>query len=80
MRSSLGNDFATLKGKQIMSLKKQYLKSKPLCKVTFRLNAEAAQDAKEAALIAFLADAMIMGKTFRVNDREVYLGKLSLAI
>jgi anhydro-N-acetylmuramic acid kinase len=36
-------------------------------------------DAKEAALIAFLADAMIMGKTFRVNDREVSLGKLSLA-
>ena len=37
-------------------------------------------DAKEAALIAFLADAMIMGKKFRVNDREVSLGKLSLAI
>jgi anhydro-N-acetylmuramic acid kinase len=37
-------------------------------------------DAKEAALIAFLADAMIMGKTFHVNDREVSLGKLSLAV
>ena len=56
MRSSLGNDFATLKGKHIMSLKKQYLKSKPLCKVTFRLNAEAAQDAEEAALCGDFTD------------------------
>ncbi|QDG35140.1 glycoside hydrolase [Alteromonas mediterranea] len=39
-----------------MSLKKQYLKSKPLCKVTFRLNAEAAQDAKEAALCGDFTD------------------------
>jgi len=36
-------------------------------------------DAKEAALIAFLADAMIVGKTFLVNNRNVSLGKLSLA-
>ena len=36
-------------------------------------------DAKEAALIAFLADAMIVGKTFQVNNRNVSLGKLSLA-
>ena len=33
-----------------MSLKKQYLKSKPVCKVTFRLNAEAAGEAKNAEL------------------------------
>jgi len=39
-----------------MSLKKQYLKTKPLCKVTFRLNAEAAQDAKEAALCGDFTD------------------------
>ena len=49
-------DFATLKGKHTMSLKKQYLKSKPLCKVTFRLNAEAAQDVKEAALCGDFTD------------------------
>lgn len=48
--------FATLKGKHIMSLKKQYLKSKPLCKVTFRLNAEAAGDAQEAALCGDFTD------------------------
>ncbi len=36
-------------------------------------------DAKEAALIAFLADGMIVGKKFLVNNREVSLGKLSLS-
>lgn len=36
-------------------------------------------DAKEAALIAFLADAMIVGKKFLVNKREISLGKLSLS-
>lgn len=35
-------------------------------------------DAKEAVLIAFLADGMIVGKKFLVNNREVSLGKLSL--
>jgi 1,4-alpha-glucan branching enzyme len=39
-----------------MSLKKQYLKSKPLCKVTFRLDAEAARDAKEAELCGDFTD------------------------
>lgn len=34
-----------------MSLKKQYLKSKPLCKVTFRLAANEAGDAKTVKLI-----------------------------
>ena len=29
-----------------MSIKKQYLKSRPICKVTFRVNKEAAGDAK----------------------------------
>lgn len=34
-----------------MSLKKQYLKSKPICKVTFRLSAEEAKNANEASLV-----------------------------
>lgn len=34
-----------------MSLKKQYLKSKPVCKVTFRLNAEEAKNAASARLV-----------------------------
>jgi len=34
-----------------MSLKKQYLKSKPLCKVTFRLNADEAHNASKARLV-----------------------------
>lgn len=34
-----------------MSIKKQYLKSKPVCKVTFRINAEEAKNAAEAKLV-----------------------------
>ena len=34
-----------------MSLKKQYLKSKPVCKATFRLSAEKANNADEASLV-----------------------------
>lgn len=34
-----------------MSLKKQYLKSKPVCKVTFRLNAREANKAGTARLV-----------------------------
>lgn len=34
-----------------MSLKKQYLKSKPVCKVTFRLKAEEAGNASSARLV-----------------------------
>ena len=34
-----------------MSLKKQYLKSKPVCKVTFRLSANEAHAAKSAKLV-----------------------------
>ena len=34
-----------------MSLKKQFLKSRPVCKVTFTLPAEAAGDAKQAHLV-----------------------------
>ncbi|GEA10799.1 1,4-alpha-glucan-branching protein [Alteromonas sp. KUL49] len=40
----------------IMSLKKQYLKSKPVCKVTFRLNAEEAQNAGTASLVGDFTD------------------------
>ena len=36
-------------------------------------------DAKEAALIAYLADAFITGKTFEVASRQVSLGKLSFS-
>ena len=39
-----------------MSLKKQYLKSKPVCKVTFRLPAEAARNAKSVKLIGDFND------------------------
>lgn len=34
-----------------MSLKKQYLKSRPVCKVTFRVNKDATQDAKKIFLV-----------------------------
>lgn len=34
-----------------MSLKKQFLKSKPLCKVTFSVDAELIEGAKEVALL-----------------------------
>lgn len=34
-----------------MSLKKQYLKTKPVCKVTFRLNAKEVGEAKTARLV-----------------------------
>lgn len=34
-----------------MSLKKQFLKSKPICKVTFRLPSEAAETAKKVVLV-----------------------------
>ncbi|MER2491249.1 isoamylase early set domain-containing protein [Catenovulum sediminis] len=34
-----------------MSLKKQFLKSKPVCKVTFRLTAEQAQQSDEVFLV-----------------------------
>jgi 1,4-alpha-glucan branching enzyme len=34
-----------------MALTKQYLKSKPICKVTFSLPAEAVADSKEVALV-----------------------------
>ncbi len=34
-----------------MALTKQYLKSKPVCKVTFSLPAEAVNDSKEVALV-----------------------------
>lgn len=34
-----------------MSLSKKYLKSKPICKVTFRLPKEAAPSAKKVALV-----------------------------
>ena len=34
-----------------MSLKKQFLKSKPVCKVTFTINADTIADGKEVALL-----------------------------
>lgn len=39
-----------------MSLKKQYLKSKPVCKVTFKLSAEEAKSAESAKLIGDFND------------------------
>lgn len=35
-------------------------------------------EAKEAALMAFLGNALVIGKTFQVNGNEVSLGKVSL--
>ena len=69
-------DFATLKGKHTMSLKKQYLKSKPLCKVTFRLNAEAAQDVKEAALCGDFTD----WKTQPLTMKKLKSGDFTLTV
>lgn len=34
-----------------MSIKKQYLKSKPVCKVTFKVDAEAANNATQISLV-----------------------------
>jgi 1,4-alpha-glucan branching enzyme len=34
-----------------MAIKKQYLKSKPVCKVTFRIPGEVAKDYKSASLV-----------------------------
>lgn len=39
-----------------MSLKKQYLKSTPVCKVTFRLPAEAAKDARKVSIVGDFND------------------------
>ncbi|MCF7804648.1 MAG: isoamylase early set domain-containing protein [Candidatus Marinimicrobia bacterium] len=39
-----------------MSLKKQYLKTKPVCKVTFRLPAEAAENANSVSLVGDFYD------------------------
>ena len=39
-----------------MSLKKQYLKSRPVCKVTFRLPAEAAQNAQSVHIVGEFND------------------------
>lgn len=39
-----------------MSLKKQYLKSKPVCKVTFKISEEEAQNAKSVRLVGEFND------------------------
>ena len=39
-----------------MSIKKQYLKSKPVCKVTFRLPREAADSAKKVQVVGDFND------------------------
>ena len=39
-----------------MSIKKQYLKSKPVCKVTFRLPGEAAGSAESATIVGEFND------------------------
>ena len=39
-----------------MSIKKQYLKSKPVCKVTFRLSSEAAEKAKSVHVVGEFND------------------------
>ena len=39
-----------------MSLKKQYLKSRPVCKVTFRLGKEAALEARQVHLVGDFND------------------------
>jgi hypothetical protein len=42
--------------KIIMSIKKQYLKNRPYCKVTFRVNKEAANGAKSIHLVGDFND------------------------
>lgn len=39
-----------------MSIKKQYLKTKPVCKVTFKLSAEEAKNAKKVRLVGDFND------------------------
>ncbi len=50
-----------------MSLKKQYLKTRPVCKVTFRLAKEAAPDAETVH---------IAGEFNKWNTREIPMKKL----
>ena len=35
-------------------------------------------DAKEAALMAYLANELVLGRTFEVNGEQVSLGKISI--
>lgn len=66
-----------------MSITKQYLKSKPVCKVTFKLSAEQLADAESVALLGEFNDwdpsALLMKKSKKgdfsasltlENDRE----------
>jgi 1,4-alpha-glucan branching enzyme len=39
-----------------MSIKKRYLKSRPMCKVTFRLDSESAQGAQHVAIVGEFND------------------------
>lgn len=47
----MGNDGLGLKRKMFMSVKKQYMKKKPLCKVTFRLNKKQARHARTVHVV-----------------------------
>lgn len=49
VEAAMGKDAA--KKTQVVGLKKQYLKSKPVCKITFRLPREAAPDARSVSLV-----------------------------
>lgn len=51
-----------------MSLKKQFLKSKPVCKVTFSLSAENAGEAKKVLLLGDF-------NNWKANDAEMKKGK-----
>ena len=46
-----GYTFDNLNYSFIMSLQKKFLKSKPICKVTFKLDSDIALDAKKAAIV-----------------------------
>ena len=48
-----------------MSIKKQYLKSKPVCKVTFRLHGEAAGSAESANIVGEFNDWNIYATPMR---------------
>ena len=48
-----------------MSIKKRYLKTKPICKVTFRLSKKAAKGAEKVYLVGDLIERWFFLKSFR---------------
>ncbi len=60
-----------------MSLKKQFLKSKPICKVTFRLDAEAC---KEATKVQLLGDFNEWNTENAINMKSLKSGEFKTIV